>query len=65
MRRQQTITGYALNSLSAAWVPEINSAVAHLRDVLGEQTYQALVAEGRAMTTFAMAIFAYDQIDQA
>jgi predicted ATPase len=60
-----TITGFALNSLSAGWVPEINSAVAHLRDVLGEQTYQSLIAEGKAMTTSAMATFAYDQIDQA
>jgi hypothetical protein len=60
-----TITGFALNSLSSGWVPEINSAVADLRDVLGEQAYQSLIAEGKAMTTSAMATFAYDQIDQA
>jgi predicted ATPase/class 3 adenylate cyclase len=60
-----TITGFARNSLSAGWVPEINSAVAHLRHILGEQAYESLTRKGEAMTTSAMAAYAYDQIDQA
>ena len=46
-------------------VPEINTAIAHLRDVLGDQTYESLARKGETMTTAAMVTYAYDQIDQA
>ena len=39
--------------------------IAHLRDVLGDQTYESLARKGEAMTTAAMVTYAYDQIDQA
>jgi hypothetical protein len=39
--------------------------VAHLREVLGDQTYESLARKGEAMTTAAMVTYAYDQIDQA
>jgi hypothetical protein len=45
--------------------PEINTTIAHLRDVLGDQTYESIACEGETMTTTAMATYAYDQIDQA
>jgi hypothetical protein len=45
--------------------PEINTTIAHLRDVLGDQTYESLARKGAAMTTTAIATYAYDQIDQA
>gem|GEM_PF-1648449 len=60
-----TIAGFAYNPLTAAWTPEMNTTIAHLRDVLGEQTYESLARNGEAMTTAAMATYAYDQIDQA
>jgi hypothetical protein len=60
-----TIAGYAFNSLTAGWIPEITTAIAHLRDVLGDQTYESLARKGETMTTAAMATYAYDQIDQA
>jgi hypothetical protein len=41
------------------------SATTALREVIGEETYEALAREGEAMTTAAMATYAYDQIDQA
>jgi hypothetical protein len=41
------------------------TAIAHLRDVLGEATYESLARKGETMTTAAMATYAYDQIDQA
>jgi hypothetical protein len=44
---------------------EINTAIAHLRDVLGDQTYESLARKGETMTTAAIATYAYDQIDQA
>ena len=45
--------------------PEISTAIAHLRDVLGDQTYESLARKGETMTTAAMVTYAYDQIDQA
>ena len=60
-----TIAGFALSPLTAAAVPEITTAITHLRDVLGDQTYESLARKGETMTTAAMATYAYDQIDQA
>jgi hypothetical protein len=60
-----TIAGFALSPFSTAAVPEITSAIAHLRGVLGEQTYESLARKGETMTTAAMVTYAYDQIDQA
>ena len=37
---------------------------AHLRDVLGDQTYESLTREGKSMTTAEMVAYACDQIDQ-
>ena len=61
-----TIAGFALSiPLAAAAFPEITTAITHLRDVLGEATYESLARKGETMTTAAMATYAYDQIDQA
>ena len=45
--------------------PKISTAITHLREVLGDQTYESLARKGETMTTAAMATYAYDQIDQA
>jgi predicted ATPase len=60
-----TIAGFALHPIATAVAPEIATAIAHLRDVLGEATYESLARKGETMTTAAMATYAYDQIDQA
>ena len=60
-----TIAGFALSPLTAVALPEINTAIAHLRDVLGDPAYESLARAGEKMTTAAMATYAYDQIDQA
>ena len=60
-----TIAEFALTPLSAVGVPEITTAIAHLREVLGEATYESLARKGETMTTAAIAAYAYDQIDQA
>jgi hypothetical protein len=60
-----TIAGFALTPLSAAGVPEITTAITHLREVLGDETYESLAHKGETMTTAAMVTYAYDQIDQA
>ena len=60
-----TVAGFALSPMAATGVPEITTAITHLREVLGEQTYESLAYKGETMTTAAMATYAYDQIDQA
>jgi hypothetical protein len=60
-----TIAGFALSPAVDLVIPELSSAIAHLRDVLGDPTYESLARKGEAMTTAAMATYAYDQIDQA
>ena len=59
------ISGFASTPFTRGSFPEMNALVAHLRNVLGEQTYESLAHQGETMTTAAMATYAYDQIDQA
>jgi tetratricopeptide (TPR) repeat protein len=60
-----TIAGFAVSPMTAAAFPALSTAIAHLREVLGDQTYEALARKGETMTTAAMVAYAYDQIDQA
>jgi tetratricopeptide (TPR) repeat protein len=60
-----TIVGFALSPLVAAGVPEITTAITHLREALGEQVYESLARKGETMTSAEMVAYAYDQIDQA
>jgi predicted ATPase len=61
-----TMAGFAVVSpLAATGLPEFNTAIAHLRDMLGEATYESLTRKGETMTTSEMVAYAYDQIDQA
>jgi hypothetical protein len=60
-----TISGFASTPLTRTAFPEINTTIAHLREVLGDQAYEALAHKGEAMTTAAMAAYAFEQIDQA
>ena len=50
-----TIAGFALSPFTALSIPEISTAIAHLRDVLGDQTYESLARKGETMTTAEMA----------
>jgi hypothetical protein len=60
-----TIAGFAYSPLTTAAFPEIDAAIAHLRDALGDQTYESLARKGETKTKTEMATYAYDQIDQA
>ena len=51
--------------LTAASFPNLNTTIAHLRDVLGDQTYESLARKGETMTTAAIVTYGDDQIDQA
>ncbi|KUI23168.1 cyclase [Mycobacterium sp. IS-1496] len=60
-----TITGFAFGPITAASYPELDATIAHLRDVLGDETYESLAREAKKMTPSAMAGYVYDQIDEA
>ena len=60
-----TMAGFPISPHTATAFPEINTAIAHLRDVLGDPAYESLARMGETMTTAEMATYAYDQIDQA
>ncbi|MBX7432838.1 adenylate/guanylate cyclase domain-containing protein [Mycobacterium sp. Y57] len=59
------IAGFAFDPVTGAWFVEVNTTVAHLRELLGDETYESLARKGEAMSTAAMVTYAYDQIDQA
>ena len=61
-----TIAGYAaVNPMVAVTLPELGTAMTHLRDVLGDQTYESFARKGETMAIAAIVTYAYDQIDQA
>jgi hypothetical protein len=45
--------------------PELGVAIAYLRDVLGEQTYEVLAQRGEAMTAAAMVPYVRDHVEKA
>jgi len=60
-----TIAGFAASPLTSTAMPEFNSAIAHLSEVLGDPTYESLAHKGETMTTAEMVTHVFDQIDQA
>jgi hypothetical protein len=60
-----TISGFAADALARASFPEIDDAVAHLREVLGGDGYAARAEAGANMTNAERATYAFDQIDRA
>lgn len=59
------VGGYAFGHITKAWIPELATAIEHLREVFGDQRYDELVQTGSAMSTATVVAYAYDQIDQA
>ncbi len=59
------IAGFAVDPLSTAGFPAITTTITHLRDVLGEDTYESFARAGKTMTPAAVATYAFDQINQA
>ena len=45
--------------------PEIDTAISHLREVLGDKAYESFARAGEKMTNAAMATYAFEQIDLA
>ena len=60
-----TNAGFVVGAMTERAFPEFTTAITHLRDILGDASYESLARKGETMTTAAMAAYAYDQIDQA
>jgi len=60
-----TIFGKAVTPMTRRAYPEFITAVDHLREVLGDQTYEELACAGAGMTNAAIANYALEQIDRA
>ena len=60
-----TLAGFADVPLSRMAFPEIDTAITHLREVLGDKAYESLARAGEKMTDAAMATYAFEQIDLA
>jgi hypothetical protein len=51
--------------MAAATLPELGTALAEVRGVLGDQTYESVARKGEGMSIAQIVAYAYDQIDQA
>ena len=60
-----TLSGFAATPHTRSIAPEMDVAIAHLREVLGDQTYESLARKGETMTAAELVTYTYDQIDQA
>jgi hypothetical protein len=59
------VSGFSVNFATRAAIPELNASITHLREVLGDHSYESLVLEGAAMTHGALVTYAFEQIDGA
>jgi hypothetical protein len=60
-----TFAGFAATFPVAIALAQVGTEMAHLRDLLGEATYESLARKGEAMTIAEMVTYVHDQIDQA
>ncbi len=60
-----TIGGFADTPFNRSAFPELAAAIAHLREALGNGSYESLAREGEHMTTAAAVAYALEQIDRA
>ncbi len=60
-----TISGSSTTTWARSYFPEIDFTITHLREVLGDTTYETLAHAGATMTNAAIANYALEQIDRA
>jgi hypothetical protein len=60
-----TISGFAGTPFTRSSFPEMYTLINHLREMLGDNTYEALAHVGEGMTPAAVATYALEQIDIA
>jgi hypothetical protein len=60
-----TLSTVGWSAFTHTTYPEFASTIAHLRAVLGDDTYESLGRAGASMTTAAIAEYAFQQIEMA
>ncbi len=60
-----TVAGFAAGPATLQTLPELITAITHLREVLGDDGYESFASAGASMTNAAMASYAFEQIDRA
>ncbi len=60
-----TVVGFAAGPATLQTLPELNTAIMHLRGVLGDNAYESFTGIGERMTNAEMVNYAFDQIDRA
>jgi hypothetical protein len=60
-----TIMGYGDVPGSRLVFTEADSAIAHLREIFGDQVYESLARKGESMTIAAIVTYAFDEIERA
>ena len=60
-----TISVSASTAFAGATYPEIHATLAHVRHVLGDDTYEHLARKGESMSSAVLAAYALEQIDLA
>jgi hypothetical protein len=60
-----TVSGFASAALARTAFPEIDLTITHLREVLGDDSYESFARAGANMTNTEMVAYAFDQIDRA
>ncbi|GLP77883.1 hypothetical protein TUM20983_49930 [Mycobacterium antarcticum] len=60
-----TIAGFSINPFTAAAIPEVTTSIVHLRNVLGDSSYEALARTGAGMSNAKVVAYAYDEIERA
>jgi predicted ATPase len=60
-----TMSASGANPFALATYPELYGTIAHLREVLGDDTYELRASAGESMTNAAMVTYAFEQIDLA
>jgi hypothetical protein len=58
-----TVSQFATTTFARSYFPEIAETITHLRQVLGDQTYESLTRASKSMPVAAMANYALEQID--
>jgi hypothetical protein len=60
-----TIMGYGDVPGSRLVFTEVDSVIAHLREIFGDQVYESLARKGKSMTVAAIMMYAFDEIERA
>jgi predicted ATPase len=58
------LSGFADSSFVRAGFPEVAAAIDHLRELLGDDSYEALARDGKNMSNAEIAAYAFEQIDR-